>query len=202
MKALAKSIGTIFFLFSVPAVCPVLSQETTFQMLHVLDLPPKLNPDQSPSCNIEFREEWIIDPEALSIAKKVESFELPCEDSTMAITLPRGEIRLRNTSFEFVFLDLPEKEAREIQMVFVELITKHLSISDVYDPSEQLLSIFFHEDWTIEPGHQVFIKKVRGITPVIWQRRQTADGESIPDADTGYPVFYKHELERIDLRQP
>jgi hypothetical protein len=202
MKAILKSIGTIFFLFSVQAICPVLSQEVTFQMLHVLDLPPKLNPDLSPSCSIEFREEWIIDPEGFSISKKVESFELPCEDSATAITLPRGEIRIRNFSFEFVFLDLPEKEAKDIQVAFLALISKRYSIPDVYDPSDQLLSVYFHEEWIIEPGHELFRKKVRGITPVIWQRRQTANGEPLPDAETGYPVFYKHSLDRIDLRQP
>jgi hypothetical protein len=37
---------------------------------------------------------------------------------------------------------------------------------------------------------------------VIWQERQTAEGEALHDAETGYPVYYILKLERIDLRQP
>jgi hypothetical protein len=37
---------------------------------------------------------------------------------------------------------------------------------------------------------------------VIWQRRRTAEGEGIDDAETGLPVYYKNPLRRIELRQP
>ncbi|MCD4709533.1 MAG: hypothetical protein K8R52_01695 [Bacteroidales bacterium] len=50
-----------------------------------------------------------------------------------------------------------------------------------------------------------FLKKRKnenGITPVIWQLRQTAEGEPVHDAETGFPVYYKLKLERIDLRNP
>lgn len=181
---------------------PVLAQESTFRVHHVMDLPPGLIEERSLPCSLEFREDWVIDPAGASISKKVEDFEFPCEDSTVRVTLPDVEIRVRNVSYEFTFLDLPEQKAKEVQLALLALMNKRYSIPEAYDPPEQVLSVYFHEDWIIEAGHRVFHKKVRAITPVIWQRRQTADGEALPDAETGYPVFFKLALERVDLRQP
>ena len=202
MSRLITYKAIFFFLNVLLALYPVLAQESRYQVLHALDIPAELNLDHHPSCFLQFQEEWVIDPQGLSISKRVDGFQFPCGDSTSIVTLPPGEIRLRNISYEFYFLDLPEQEAKEIQTAFIALIKKRFSIPEVYDPSEQLLSVYFHEDWTIEPGHQRINKKVRAISPVIWQRRQTADGEPLPDAETGYPVFYKQTLDRIDLRQP
>jgi hypothetical protein len=202
MSAISKSTGALLFLLVVQAMYPILAQEATFQMHLAMELPAEFNTNRSSSCSLEFQEEWIIDPARSSISKTVESFEFPCTDNTEVLRLPDGAIRLKNLSYEFIFLDLPEKMAKEIQMAMIELINKRYSVPDVYDPPEQLLSIYFHEDWIIESGHRVFTKRVRALTPVIWQRRQTADGEPILDPDTGYPVFYKLELGRIDLRQP
>ena len=202
MAALKTTIGTLVFLLAFQANQPVLAQEAAFQMLLAMDLPAEFNKDRSPSCSLEFQEEWIIDPVRSSISKTVDAFTFPCIDGTESVKLPEGVVRLKNISFEFSFLDLPEKMAKEIQMEIIALISKRFPIPEVYDPSEQLLSIYFHEDWTIESGHRVFTKRVRALTPVIWQRRQTSDGEPLHDADTGLPVFYKLELERIELRQP
>ena len=99
-------------------------------------------------------------------------------------------------------MDLPEQMAKEIQMAIIALLNKSHPLPEHYDPQEQLLSVYFHEDWSIEENPLVFTKKVKALTPVIWQRRQTADGEPLLDPDTGYPVYYKLKLERIDLRQP
>lgn len=202
MKALHGIIGILIFLFVVQAKSPVHAQEHFFQMHLVTDLPPELNPDHRRSCSLELHEEWIIDPSGASVSKSVKSFELPCENGTSALSQKDDVIRLRNLSYEFSFLDLPEQMAKEVQNAFIALINNRFAIPGVYDPAQQLLSIHFHEDWTLEPGNKVFKKKVRAITPVIWQRRQTADGEPVLDPDTGFPVFYKQSLERIDLRQP
>lgn len=202
MKTLSKTFGVLFFLLVVQAIYPVLAQEATFQMHLAMDLPAEFNKNRSTSCSLEFQEEWIIDPARFSISKTVNAFEFPCLDQTESVTLPDGANRLRNLTHEFSFLDLPEKMAKEVQMEIIALISKRMSIPEAYDPPEQLLSIYFHEDWAIESGHRIFTKRVRAITPVIWQRRQTADGEPLLDPDTGYPVFYKLNLERIDLRQP
>jgi hypothetical protein len=43
---------------------------------------------------------------------------------------------------------------------------------------------------------------VRAITPVIWQRRQTEAGDPVNEADTGLPVYYKNQMQQINLRNP
>ena len=197
-----KATGALFFLLVVNAAYPLLAQEATFPMRLAMDLPAELHMDKSSSCRLEFQEEWIIDPARSSFIKTVEAFEFACEDDAERFVLTQGTRRLRNLSYEFTFLDLPDKMAKEVQNAVIALINERFPIPEAYDPSEQLLSVYFHEDWTIEPGQELFQKKIRGITPVIWQRRQTADGEPIPEPHTGYPVFYKLSLERIDLRQP
>ncbi len=86
-------------------------------------------------------------------------------------------------------------------------------------------TVEFHEQWRVNAANSSISKKVngyevscanrigdiltaeesvrlRGISPVIWQQRQTADGEPIHDAATGLPVYYKLKLQRIDLRNP
>jgi hypothetical protein len=45
-------------------------------------------------------------------------------------------------------------------------------------------------------------RQVNAITPVIWQRRRTVEGEPVNDAGTGWPVYYKNSLSRIELRNP
>lgn len=202
MNTMTKITGLLLMLLALQAHCHMLAQENRHQLTHTLDLPPELNPDRTPVCSLEFQEEWVIDPAGASISKTVDSFSFPCSDSTITPNLPEGPIRIKNMSFEFSFLDLPEQRAKEIQKEFIALIHKRSSIPRAYDPEDQLLSIHFHENWSLDASHKVFTKKVLGITPVIWQRRQTAEGEAIPDGETGLPVFYKLELPRIDLRQP
>jgi hypothetical protein len=202
MKVIPASIGALFFLLVIQAMYPLLAQEATFQMRIAMDLPKELNPDRIPGCRVESDEEWVIDPAGASISKIVKTFMMPCENSTATPDPGEDLIRLRNISYEFSFLDLQEQMAKEMQLAFIALINKRVPIPEVYDPPEQLLSVYFHEEWTVDPGSQEFRKRVRGISPVIWQRRQTADGEPILDGETGLPVFYKHTLERIDLRNP
>ena len=197
-----KCTSILALLLSMAASCPALAQEHLFKMHLVMDLPRELNPERKTSCSLELHEAWIVDPAGSSISKTVETYKMPCADNTSVPGPGEEVIRLRNLSYEFTFLDLSEQMAKEVQLAFIALINKRFPIPEVYDPPEQLLSVYFHEDWTLDPQEQVFTKKVRSITPVIWQRRQSADGEPILDPDTGLPVFYKQMLERIDLRQP
>ena len=192
----------LIFLFAIHTLSPVQAQEMVFQMLQVMDLPREFNLNSNSSCKLEFQEEWIIDPEGSSISKTVSSLELPCDDPGLDVTLPEGTTRLKNLSFEYSFLDLPEQMAKKVQMAVIALIIKRYPFPEYYDPQEQLLSIYFHEDWSMDDDPLVFSKKVKALTPVIWQRRQTTDGKPLLDPDTGKPVFYKLKLERIDLRQP
>ncbi len=180
------------------------------RVLDRIDLPAGLNPLQTPGCVMEFREEWILDPAGFSISKKADEFVLYCEDSSDLVFPASGELRIKNVSYEFSFLDLQKEAApvlqeeavQKLQSDFIELITRRFPIPELYNPKEQLLSIYFHEDWILEADNQEIRKQVKGITPVIWQQRQTADGKAVPDPETGYPVYYKLKLERIDLRQP
>lgn len=202
MRTASPTPGILIILLAIHSFNAAVAQERTFQMFQVMDLPREFNLNASPSCKLEFQEEWIIDPAGSSISKTVSSFEFPCDDRSETVNLPEGITRLRNLSFEFSFLDLPEQMAKEIQLAIIALVKKSYPLPEYYDPREQLLSVYFHEDWSMEEDPLVFSKKVKAISPVIWQRRQTTDGEPLLDLDTGYPVFYKLKLERINLRQP
>ena len=205
MKALQAVIKILFFLLAIQAFSPAVAQETIYELLDVMDLPPGLNPKQKVSCSLEFQEQWILNVANASISKEVNAFGISCKDSTEALSLPEGTVRLKNLSYEFSFMDLmdlTDQKASQLQETMIALINHRYSFPEVYNPQEQLLSVYFHEDWVIEADHQHVKKKVKGITPVIWQQRQTAEGEPLHDAATGYPVYYKLKLERIELRQP
>jgi len=195
----------LFFLLAILGFRPAVAQETIFQVSDVMDLPPELNPGRDTSCSLEFQEQWILNVATRSISKKVEAYEISCTDSTGVHGLPEGTVRLKNLSYEFSFLDLMDlmdQRARKLQEALISLIERSFPIPEVYDPTKQLLSVYFLEDWVIEANHQEIKKRVKAITPVIWQERQTADGEPIHDGETGYPVYYKLKLDRIELHQP
>lgn len=202
MRTASPGLRILIFLLAMPCYNSTVAQERTFHMFQVMDMPREFNLNQGSSCRLEFQEEWIIDPMGSSISKTVISFEFPCEDRSSTATLPEGTTRLRKLSFEFSFLDLPEQMSKEIQLAIIALVNNSYPFPDYYDPQKQLLSVYFHEDWSIDDDPLVFTKKVRALSPVIWQQRQTAEGEPIHDAATGYPVYYKLTLERIELRQP
>ena len=181
---------------------------------------------------IEFRETWHINPEGYSILKTVDDYEAKIHDAPPASAdsiqkmfaslmrqLPEasGTLQLQNLTYEFMLLDphmmasgniaysepdsmdvLTKKLQREL-ITLVKALSKTMERYDLYS---QMLSVHFHEDWIIDPVSFQITKRVRGITPVIWQRRQTTDGEPINDAETGLPVYYKNSLNRIDLRNP
>ncbi len=202
MGALLSTMKTLLFLLAIQAFSPAIAQETRYEVLDVMDLPPELNPRRQASCSLEFQEQWILNVAALSISKKVDAYGISCTDSTDLAFLPEGEVRIKEISYEFSFLNLSDPQERKLQEALISLINQSFPIPEVYEPAEQLLSVYFHEDWVIEADHQEFRKRIKALTPVIWQERQTADGEPIPDGETGYPVYYKLKLDRIDLRHP
>jgi hypothetical protein len=202
MRALLPTIKILFFLLAIQAFSPAMAQETRFQVLDVMDLPPELNPKRQASCSLEFQEQWVVNVATSSISKKVDAYGISCTDSSDLAFLPEGAHRIKEISYEFSFLNLSDPQERKLQEALISLINQSFPIPDVYEPAEQLLSVYFHEDWVIEADHQEFRKRIKALTPVIWQERQTADGEPIPDGETGYPVYYKLKLDRIELRQP
>ncbi|MEZ5071908.1 MAG: hypothetical protein R2751_13350 [Bacteroidales bacterium] len=58
-------------------------------------------------------------------------------------------------------------------------------------------SVLFQEDVVWE--EQGLRRNVTGLTPVYWQLRRTAEGEPVPDAQTGLPVYYKQEGSFVPL---
>jgi hypothetical protein len=127
----------------------------------------------------------------------------------------RGLVTLGDIRYEFTLLDphLPESgntafpspdsmdaATRALQEEFINLVNSCSASGAWYDLPNQLLSVLFREKWTVDLATMQMTKKVFEITPVIWQRRKTQEGEPINDGDTGLPVYYKNELPPIRLR--
>ena len=193
---------------------------------------PDPDKDRESAWYIEFQETWDISPDRSGMLKTVEKYTLRDRNAPLSSTdtlqlrfitlirqLPvaKGTMRLRNISYEFMLLDphvmesgnnaFPEPDSmdsrsRKLQRDLISLIQSRTPSGNRFDYQEQLLSVHFHEDWAIDPVTNEFIKKVHGITPVMWQRRETTTGEPVNDAETGLPVYYKIQLNRIDLRNP
>lgn len=180
--------------------------------------------------DMKFHEQWNILPEKSILQKRVISYSLmepgtaetiadpvPPEFTAMMARLPmvNGSWQLRNVSYEFMLLDPhltdstfrynPENGSLDslagaFQRDLFELVRPALRYGNWHHDGERMLSLFFHEKWFIDPSTLKISKEVQAITPVIWQRRQTENGEPINEAGTGLPVYYKNRLDRIDLR--
>ncbi len=200
------------------ALCirPLEAQEHVHQIIDFVVLPAELNIPGDSACFIEFREQWTFLDKG-SLSKEVTDFDFECAREQKDLPLPSGTTRIKDISYEFMLLDPHLVESgnrafsgpdsmdnftRKLQANLIDLIQKHAPIDSRHDPRKQLLSVYFHEEWIIGPDTMQISKKVKGLTPVIWQRRQTAEGKSIPDGDTGLPVYYKTPLQKIELRQP
>lgn len=198
-------LHSIFILFCLLALQPngsALAQEREYQIVDFIDLPYELRINPDSSCIMEFQEQWIVNAAGLSISKKINGYEVPCESRIEEIMAAKESVRLSNISYEFSFLDPHNAPARDLQDDIIALIDIRYPVNKIYDMPAQLLSVYFHEEWVLDPDNQEIVKKVKGLTPVIWQKRQTADAEPIHDPDTGYPVYFKQNLKRIDLRNP
>ncbi len=152
---------------------------------------------------LRFLEEWVIDPIQASISKQVLEFD--------------GTISFRNISYEFHLLDphlvssgnraFPEPDSmdeptRQLQEALIALISARANFKQTYRLEDQILSVIFYEEWSQDPETFEVTKRVRAITPVIWQRRQTETGDPVNEANTGLPVYYKNQLQQINLRNP
>jgi hypothetical protein len=195
---------------------PLAAQDASFQLIDFVEAPAQLQPAGERNCMIEFGEQWtFLDKGALS--KEVRSQKFSCSEEPRDLAIPGELLRIKNIRYEFMLLDphllesnnqafaeadSMDKSTRELQGRLIELIGKYISMDSRYDPRQELLSVYFHEEWILDPESPQIIKKVKGITPVIWQRRKTTEGKSINDGDTGLPVYYKNPLRKITLRQP
>jgi len=194
-------------------VGPLTAQEGIYRIIDFVEVPAKLSNVADSACFIEFREQWTFLSKG-GLIKEVTANEFSCSGD---IPSPAGVTRIQDINYEFILLDPHLVESgnkafsgpdsmdlatRNLQSHIIELIQTYAPFSPRYDPAKQLLSVYFHEEWIINPGSMQIRKKVRAITPVIWQHRQTAEGIGIHDGDTGLPVYYKTPLQKIALRQP
>jgi DNA polymerase III epsilon subunit-like protein len=72
---------------------------------------------------------------------------------------------LESNNQSFAEADSMDKSTRELQGRLIELIGKYISMDSRYDPRQELLSVYFHEEWILDPESPQIIKKVKGITP-------------------------------------
>ncbi|TFH28491.1 MAG: hypothetical protein E4H10_00165 [Bacteroidia bacterium] len=194
-------------------ISPLTAQERFHHIIDFVELPAELNIPGDSACFIEFREQWTFLAKG-GLIKEVTGQEFSCSSE---FPLPDGVARINDISYEFMLLDPHLAESgnkafsgpdsmdnytRKLQADLIELIQTHAPISPRYDPRKQLLSVYFHEEWIINPDSMEILKKVSAITPVIWQRRQTVEGKSIDEGDSGLPVYYKTPLQKIFLRHP
>lgn len=192
---------------------PLTAQEGIHRIIDFVELPAKLSSVGDSACFIKFTEQWTFLANG-SLSKEVTGFDFECSRD---VPFPPGRTRIQDISYEFMLLDphLVESQnkafsgpdsmdtaTRNLQSHLIDLIRNHAQLSPRYDLRKELLSVYFHEEWIIDPANMEIRKKVRAITPVIWQLRQTAEGLSIPDGNTGLPVYYKTPLQKIFLRQP
>jgi hypothetical protein len=195
---------------------PARAQDSAVEVNYRMKLPDELAGRDS-TWVVDFHESWIISPERSSIRKNVMDYSVHDPLDTLAdedslrrafqelirqLPADRGPARVVGITSEFLLIDLPVELAGEIRGPMASLVHRLSAESGLYDLEDQLLSIFFHETWTLDPGTFQISKKVLGITPVMWQRRETTEGEPVNDADTGLPVYYKVQLEHLNLRNP
>lgn len=189
-------------LFAIQPVHNAVAQENVYQVLDFIDLPSELKIHPDSSCTMESREVWTVNAQKFTISKKVDSYTVPCGNRIPGILSSGEEVRLKGITYEFSFLDPHQTPIQSLQDDIATMVRHRIPVNSLYNLSEQLLSVRFHEEWIIEPENQEIIKVVRGITPVIWQKRQTTQGEPVYDAETGLPVYYTLQLDRINLRRP
>jgi len=214
-----------------PATAQV-AQDERFSVMDHVDLPAELGGKTDADLYLELSEEWIFFPDLPALRKKTGNYLVrepeggsrSGEELSRLLTqrireLPvsRGKYVLRQVEYEFNLLDphvkgagpdgFPEPDSmdrftRELQASLIALVRGRIRNLHRYNLEEQLLSVRFHETWQFDPDSLEVLRRVDAITPVIWQRRRTAEGEPVNDAGTGWPVYYKNILSTIYLRNP
>jgi hypothetical protein len=199
------------------SVTATMAQGTHMEVIDLVPLPSSLTGQPDHSWILEFRETWTFMENGDGIHKDVISYRVKDlqhpeaeEDSLLPVFMEmieglpraRGARRFGEFSYEFPLTDQEMKQKNNLHGPVVEMVSRHSAAAGHYKLNEQLLSVAFHETWYIDPDSAGITKKVLALTPVIWQRRATGDGEPVNDAETGLPVFYKIDLERILLRNP
>ena len=206
--------------------------DSGFRVIDYVDLPGAWSGEDEGEWYLWFRERWSIDPRRPAVTKTVDEyrpFNDAIQDASpdslqqrFALLVGKqpvtdGKVVLKGITYEFVLLD-PHLESsgniaypsadsmdagtRTLQQALISLVRRRSYMASMFDLEDQLLSVHFHEDWYMDPVSLAITREVRALTPVIWQRRRTIQGDPVNDAETGYPVYYKNLLQRIELRNP
>lgn len=207
-------------------------QETTLTVFDLVQAPAAWTGHTGNDWDIAFRETWSVDPARPAITKNVDDWTphndslstLPPDSARnlfMSMVMQNADAvkrgYLADVFYEFVLLephaagsgmtgfpapDSMDAETRQLQGALIALADRHSQAGRRFNLEEQLLSVWFSETWLLDPATMEITREVRSITPVIWQRRKTTEGEAIDEPTTGYPVYYKNQLQPIFLRNP
>ncbi len=60
MSTTSSLPSILIFLFAILAIQPAEAQQSVYEVLDVIDLPPELNPELNTSCRLEFQEQWVL----------------------------------------------------------------------------------------------------------------------------------------------
>jgi hypothetical protein len=209
------NVKCIWLLLAATSGTMLAAQELRIGVVDVVELPAIMTGQSDTSWYLEFREEWTISGDRAAIFKSVNSYTVhdlrdphADKDSLQSafgafmrqLLLAGGNSRFREITHEFLLMDDQDTTLEMIRAGLSSLVADNSAMADHFNLRDQLLSVYFHEEWTVDPVSYQITKRVLGITPVVWQRRETAEGEPVNDADTGLPVYYKMNLERIPLR--
>ena len=175
-------------------------QSYTLQVRDTLEV-PSIEPSGSTDVTVLiFEEIWSVYPSRPALYKEITGFrtmETGGETGDWPPETYRGTM-----DYEYELRD-PQTGKEDIAFLpLLELVKKHSSLARNYDLGTCLISVRFSEDWVYDTLSRELTRKVLAITPVIWQRRQTTEGEPVNDGETGLPVYYKLEMEPIRLRNP
>ena len=210
----------------------LVAQGHSFSVTDQVDLPSALGGGTGSGLHLEIEGRWTLYPDRPALLKETRSIRvretLPgtgdeellqhqLQARIGQLPVRRGKAAAGEVQYEFTLLDphlsatgtggFPEPDSmdsatRELQSALIEMVKGRIRNIDRYELEAQLLSVRFHETWSFDPATRALERQVNAITPVIWQRRRTVEGEPVNDAETGWPVYYKNILTTIDLRNP
>jgi len=193
------------------------AQDQSFPVTDRINLPVQLAGQEAPPWYLVFEGTWTVGAKGAFVTKSVDrymvidhqdpnadadSLRAGFRDLVGASLSSRGRNRVTGITYEFLLREDPDLAAHPLQEALIPLIRAGSTMAGHYDLESQLNSVLFHEEWHVDPVSFDITRKVTGITPVIWQRRKTKEGIPVNDAESGLPVFYKINLERVSPRNP